>query len=211
MIAFEVYQNPLWQNMTVHEKLIHHYLANRAYRKGVTWVSVGVMAVELGMNRKTIIASTATLDRLGFVKKDSSNRRNTVYKMNRESVPPDGTNQSVPPHGINTVPDPLSVPPHGTQSKEEVKKGILIMPNASTHVMKNHPQNIRGHKVSDKIREWAKTKGYPNPDELIEDFKLYHISKGTQFDNIDAAFVRWIQKAASMEAKDRASVGAYPL
>jgi hypothetical protein len=121
---FSFYDDPAWRALSAYEKLVHHYLANRGYSTGSTCVSVERMVDDLGLNRKTIISATNVLHCSGFIVKDSTNRRKTVYRPvppdgtnNSQSVPPHGTNQSVPPDGISTVSRPLSVPPDGTLSK----------------------------------------------------------------------------------------------
>lgn len=124
MLSFAYYDNPHWRGLSAYEKLVHHYLANRGYSTGSTCVSVERMVDDLGLNRKTIISATNVLHCSGFVVKDSTNRRKTVYRPvppdgtnKNKPVPLHGTNQSVPSDGISTVSRPLSVPPDGILSK----------------------------------------------------------------------------------------------
>lgn len=114
--TFSFYDDSAWRELSVYEKLVHRYLADRGY-SGECSVSVNRICDDLGMNRKTVISATNALHGHGFIKKDSGNRRKTVYRLvplngtnKGQSVPPQGTNQSVPPEGINTVSRPRLVP-----------------------------------------------------------------------------------------------------
>jgi hypothetical protein len=108
MFPFSYYQSDQWYLLTVHEKIVFYYLAHRGIGEGMTRVSVETITNELSINRKIVINATNRLSESGFIMKDNSNRRKTVYIINKELVPPEGTDRSVPPHG--------------TRNKKEIKK-----------------------------------------------------------------------------------------
>lgn len=55
--------------------------------------------------------------------------------------------------------------------------------------------------VSEEMRAWAKTKGLSSPDDLIEQFRDYHIANGSTYTDWDAAFRTWIRNDKTFRSR----------
>lgn len=82
------------------------------------------------------------------------------------------------------------IPPHTPPLKEKE-----IPPSSKK---KKIPPDFQ---TSAAVREWAKSKGFPDPDLELEHFRDHHTTNVSRFADWDAAFRNWLRTARRFNAK----------
>lgn len=73
--------------------------------------------------------------------------------------------------------------------------------------MKRKTQIDPDFEVTNKMRQWAASRGMPNPDSEIEHFIDYHLAHGSTMRDWQAAFRTWLRNAKKWNPKNNKPTG----